>query len=294
MLKTSGKKILLTIHITMVSIWLGSLTSILLLQIGKRALTSAHFFLVDRFIFAIFDSVIMYIAIAVAISGLLFSMFTNWGFFKFHWITIKWITIFLLAGIIIFLASPSINSMAAISDIFRHECESNLDYLKFESNVVLFTAIQLVTLVLLILLSVFKPWGARKQRFKVNRKIIISSGLIIGALLIVGNTMQYLQLNHYRHLPLSEITLTQVADGIYPGRANYGFEYEVRVHVKNHAIENIEILKNRDSFYARLAEGIKHKIIRAQQIHIDAVTGATTTSKILMKAVEDALLSGNE
>lgn len=55
--------------------------------------------------------------------------------------------------------------------------------------------------------------------------------------------------------------------------------------------KNVFLIKNRDSFYARLAEGIKHKIIREQKINIDAVTGATTTSKILMKAVEAAIIT---
>jgi uncharacterized protein with FMN-binding domain len=59
-------------------------------------------------------------------------------------------------------------------------------------------------------------------------------------------------------------------------------------------IENIEIIKNRNSFYARMAEGIKHKILREQKINIDAVTGATTTSNILMKAVETAITPANE
>jgi len=294
MFKTPGKRILLSFHIILISIWLGSLTSILLLQICKRSLPAAHFFVVDGFIFAVFDSVIMYVSIAVAISGLLFSMFTKWGFFKFRWITVKWIAIFLLAIIIIFLASPSINGLAAFSDVFRQICESNPDYFTFESKVVFYSSIQLATLVFLIFLSVIKPWGIRKQRLKVNRKVIISSGLIIGILLAGSNIMQYLQLQHYRNLPITEINLAQVADGSFIGKANYGFEYEVKVDVKNNIIENIEILKNRDNFYARLAEGVKYKIIREQKINIDAVTGATTTSKILMKAVEDAILSGGK
>jgi uncharacterized protein with FMN-binding domain len=40
-----------------------------------------------------------------------------------------------------------------------------------------------------------------------------------------------------------------------------------------------------------LAEGIKHKIIRQQKINIDAVTGATTTSKIFLKAIEIAIIN---
>jgi putative copper export protein len=61
MLKTFGKKILLSFHILMISIWLGSLTSILFLQLGKHALSTTQFFVIDRFIFTIFDSVIMVI-----------------------------------------------------------------------------------------------------------------------------------------------------------------------------------------------------------------------------------------
>jgi uncharacterized protein with FMN-binding domain len=103
--------------------------------------------------------------------------------------------------------------------------------------------------------------------------------------------MQYLQLTHYRNLPINEIDLDRVEDGEYVGEANYGFEYKVRVLIKNHQIEDIVILQNRDSFYAILAEGIKFKIIRDQKINSDAITGATTTSKMLMKSIESAIVS---
>jgi uncharacterized protein with FMN-binding domain len=294
MLSNSSKKILLSFHILLVSIWLGSLTSILLLQICKHSLNAVHFFVVDRLIFILFDSIVMNISIAVAITGLLFSMFTNWGFFKFYWIMTKWLTILFLAGIIMFVASPSINGMASLSDVFRQECVSQPEYLKFEWRTILYTSLQLLLIVVVIFLSVFKPWGARKPKFKVNRKIIILSGLIIGIILTVSSVMQYSQLVHYRNLPVNDINLSNIDDGVYIGKVNYSFEYEVKVHIKNCMIENIEIIKNRNSFYARMAEGIKHKILREQKINIDAVTGATTTSKILMKAVETAVSSAKE
>jgi uncharacterized protein with FMN-binding domain len=290
MLSKSGKKILLSLHIVLVSIWLGSILSIILMQLAKHSLlTATDFFVVDRLIFILFDSVIMNISIIVVITGLLFSMFTNWGFFKFYWIITKWLTILFLAIIIMFFASPCINGMASLSDVFSQECVSQPEYLKFEQGTIIYTYFQLFLIVAVIFLSVFKPWGTRKQKFKINRKIIILSGLMIGFLLTISSVMQYSQLVHYRNLPIIEINLSNIDDGDFIGKVNYGFEYEVMVHVKNHIIENIEIIKNRDSFYARLAEGIKHKILREQKINIDAVTGATTTSKILMKAVETAI-----
>ncbi|UCE07720.1 MAG: FMN-binding protein [bacterium] len=295
MLNKSGKKILLSLHIILISIWLGNLISIILMQLSKHyCLVATHFSVVDRLIFILFDSIVMNISIVVAITGLLFSMFTNWGFFKFYWIGIKWFTIFFLAGIIMFFASPAINGMASLSDVFRQECISHPEYLKFEQGTIIYTSLQLTLLVVVIFLSVFKPWGARKQKFKINRKIIIISGIIIGILLAMSSVMQYSQLVHYRSLPVNEIDLSNIDDGYYIGKVDYGFEYEVKVHIKNHKIENIEIIKNRDSFYARLAEGIKHKIIREQKVNIDAVTGATTTSKVLMKAVETAITSNNK
>lgn len=126
MLSNYGKKVLLSFHIILISIWLGSLIAIILLQLSKHSsLFTTHLFVVDRLIFILFDSIIMNISISVAITGLVFSMFTNWGFFKFYWIITKWLTILFLAMIIMFLASPSINGMASLSDVFRQECVSH-------------------------------------------------------------------------------------------------------------------------------------------------------------------------
>ena len=214
MLNKSGKKGLLSSHIVLVSIWLGSLISIILMQLSKHSLlTATHFFVVDKLIFTLSDSIIMNISIAVAIAGLLFSMFTNWEFFKFYWIIIKWFTIFFLAGIIMFFASPAINGMAALSDVFRAECVSQPDYLKFEQGTIIYTSLQLLLLVAVIFLSVFKPWGARRSKF-----------------LAMSSVMQYSQLVHYRNLPIVEVNLSNIEDGEYIGKANYGFEYEVKAY----------------------------------------------------------------
>jgi hypothetical protein len=231
MLNKSGKKGLLSSHIVLVSIWLGSLISIILMQLSKHSLlTATHFFVVDKLIFTLSDSIIMNISIAVAITGLLFSMFTNWEFFKFYWIIIKWLIIFFLAGIIMFFASPAINGMASLSDVFRAQCVSQSEYLKFEQGTIIYTSLQLLLLVAVIFLSVFKPWGARRSKFKVNRKIIIVSEIIIGVLLAMSSVMQYSQLVHYRNLPIVEVNLSNIEDGEYIGKANYGFEYEVKAY----------------------------------------------------------------
>jgi uncharacterized protein with FMN-binding domain len=65
----------------------------------------------------------------------------------------------------------------------------------------------------------------------------------------------------------------------------------VDVEVKGNKIITITGVDNRKSPYVTYAEGVFRKIVREQRIDVDAVTGATTTSKAFMKAVENALES---
>ncbi len=295
MLNPTSKKVVLAFHLILVANWIGCLMAILVVHISKQSsFAAAHYFIADKIIFMLSDTLIMNLSLLVALTGLVFSLFTPWSFFKFHLLTVKWVAIFSLAATIIFLAGPAINGMAAISDVLGEVCQGDQNYLKFEQQAVLYSAVQLFLLIVIVLISIFKPWGARQRQSRVNRKIIVTAGIVVAVLIAVSFALQYVQLRHFRHLPITEIKLANLHDGIYVGKVHYGFDYSVQVSIKNHFIEDIKILNNRHSFYAQLAEGIKHKIIGQQKIDIDTVTGATTTSKILLKAVEVALASANE
>jgi len=91
-------------------------------------------------------------------------------------------------------------------------------------------------------------------------------------------------------MSIKEIDLSTVSAGKYRGDFSYGgFTYEVEVSIKGHRIDNITILKNRDSIYAKEAETVIDRVLYSQSLNVDAVSGATTTSKALLKAVEGAL-----
>ena len=80
-------------------------------------------------------------------------------------------------------------------------------------------------------------------------------------------------------------------DGTYPGEATAGsFTYKVEVTVQDRQITDITVMANRVSPYARFAEGVIPKVLKAQNANVDTVTGATTTSKALLKAIENALV----
>ena len=96
-----------------------------------------------------------------------------------------------------------------------------------------------------------------------------------------------------RNMPISHVDLTKVKDGAYKGDFTYGgFTYEVAVTVASGQIKDIGVVMNRTTRHAKMAEDVVKSILDQQRNDVDAVSGATTTSKALLKAAENALEKG--
>ena len=92
-------------------------------------------------------------------------------------------------------------------------------------------------------------------------------------------------------MDIQNVDIKNISDGEYIGSFSYSnFEYKVKTIIKRHKIEEIIILQNRDTKHSKRAEGVVSEIIRNQTPNVDAISGATTTSKALMKAVENSLV----
>jgi uncharacterized protein with FMN-binding domain len=61
------------------------------------------------------------------------------------------------------------------------------------------------------------------------------------------------------------------------------------VTVKNHTIKKIELLKHKNG-QGQGAEIIPDKVMEVQSLKVDSVSGATYSSKVILKAIQDALL----
>jgi uncharacterized protein with FMN-binding domain len=110
-----------------------------------------------------------------------------------------------------------------------------------------------------------------------------------GYLLVYVPTMK--KHTEVRNMEIAEINLADIKDGSYRGEFSYvSFTYIVNVTVSGNRITGIQVVQNRDSSYAKKAEGVMANIIQAQSLQVDTVSGATTTSKALLKAVENALV----
>ena len=66
---------------------------------------------------------------------------------------------------------------------------------------------------------------------------------------------------------------------------------KVEVTVQNKEIEKIRILEHKNE-RGQVAETIVDQIVSEQKIDVDAISGATNSSKVIKKAVENALKNG--
>lgn len=86
--------------------------------------------------------------------------------------------------------------------------------------------------------------------------------------------------------------LAQIADGTYPGSCDNGLvKVRVAVTVKNHTIEKVELLEH-DNGLGSAAEVITDTVVQRQSVEVDTISGATASSKTILKAVENALAEG--
>ena len=89
-----------------------------------------------------------------------------------------------------------------------------------------------------------------------------------------------------------EINISDISDGVYIGEYDVNFIYaRVEVTVQNGEITNINILEHRHE-RGKAAEAITNKIVDEQKIDVAAISGATNSSTVIKKAVENTLKNG--
>ena len=116
---------------------------------------------------------------------------------------------------------------------------------------------------------------------------------IIGICLLLHIYLGITSLNQYKQLiegiQIENVDMTKVPDGNYIGTCDAGYIYaKVEVCVKAGTITKVELLEHRTE-RGKPAEVITDKMLQVNNVKVDAITGATNSSKVIMKAAENAL-----
>lgn len=126
-----------------------------------------------------------------------------------------------------------------------------------------------------------------------KRKIIL---IVVGAFIIlvavgvfVAQRAIQSNLSQLDNVAVNDVPLAQVKDGTYNGHfAAFPVTVDVAVTVLDHKYKEIKLVKH-DNGQGKPAEAITGKVIQAQSLKVDLVSGATYSSKVILKAIEDAV-----
>lgn len=86
------------------------------------------------------------------------------------------------------------------------------------------------------------------------------------------------------------IDFSTIPDGTYRGTFTYGaFNFIVEVTAADGQVTDVIAVQNRDNEPSIEAEAVLGRVVDAQSLEVDVVSGATASSKALLKAAENAI-----
>lgn len=131
----------------------------------------------------------------------------------------------------------------------------------------------------------------KKSDFKKVFVRVLVAIVGIAVILFVGLQIMLKEFsNEISKVEIGNLDLSSKADGVYEGvfDFNEAVGARVKVMIENNKIMRIEILEHRTGLGGK-AEAILDKVIDAQSLNVDAISGATGSSKIILKAIENSL-----
>jgi uncharacterized protein with FMN-binding domain len=129
-----------------------------------------------------------------------------------------------------------------------------------------------------------------KTRYKVLIIITVIIVMLVVAGIIAFSNIQN-SLETLSQTDIAEVDISAVPDGVYTGSySQFPVSAEVRVTVSDHAITDIELVSHNHG-PEHGADSITGEVINAQSLDVDAVSGATYSSKVILLAIEDALVN---
>jgi uncharacterized membrane protein len=165
-LGAKGLRWLKGFHLIAVSCWIGGAVALMSLYFLKNGVTNGDvLYGINRSIHHV-DIALVVIpgAFGCLLTGLVYSLFSRWGFFKHKWMVFKWIVT--VAAILFgtFFLGPWETAMMEISGKLGISSLQDPSYLYNQKMNVLFGGMQCLLLMVTLFVSIFKPWKKKREK----------------------------------------------------------------------------------------------------------------------------------
>jgi len=129
----------------------------------------------------------------------------------------------------------------------------------------------------------------KKRGLRVHKACAVSLAILLLAHVGVGLGSFSEYQREIAAVSIDGVSAVRVPDGTYSGACDVGYiRAKVEVAVRDGRIESIDLVEHRNERGAA-GEGVIPRILEAQTTDVDAVSGATNSSRVIQKAVENAL-----
>lgn len=160
-LTPNGMKTVKTLHLIAIVMWLGGCLAMGLIAliptdnpVSKLALLNVSE-LVDY-------AILIPGAVTTVITGAIYGVWSKWGFFRHTWLTVKWIVSIAIILIGTFFFHPFSLEMIDILETQGIDATA-ANILAADTAVLKWCGLQAIALMLLIPVSVFKPWKRKSS-----------------------------------------------------------------------------------------------------------------------------------
>jgi uncharacterized membrane protein len=152
-------------HLIAVSCWIGGAVALLLLYFLKDDVTDGGvLYGINQSIHHV-DMAVVVIpgAFGCLLTGLIFSIFSNWGFFRHNWLIYKWIVTVTAIIFGTFWLGPWETRMMELSGLLGISALGDDAYLYHQRMNLIFGTLQCLVLMVTVFISIFKPWKKKKS-----------------------------------------------------------------------------------------------------------------------------------
>lgn len=166
-LDANGMKILKICHILCGIMWIGGVMALVSIMLGTHPIIPEQIFIAARDQLIIDEWFLIPGGVGIVITSIVYSFFTKWGFSRFRWIEVKWILTIIL--VVIGKAYMGVLIERNMEYAKQMLCEniSSEPFFTNVYNVAIAGIVQLIGFMVILILSVVKPWNRVKIQ---NRK----------------------------------------------------------------------------------------------------------------------------
>lgn len=163
-LSPQGMKLLKVFHLIFIMMWTIGVVFMSVLNWKPESLFPKFIYNQETSLFIDYVFVIPG-AVCAVITGIIYGIKTNWGFFKYKWITVKWILGILVVIIGTFVLHPiALNILSNTESLPEENYKFFLNDWRLDIvTLQIMATIQAVALIFLIVVSVYKPWMKKKK-----------------------------------------------------------------------------------------------------------------------------------